>query len=249
MLTASGADVPVSRADADDNRHDARMTIVSDREAAPAPVRPTRSSDVLVALLLIAAEVVLGWYRYDLARAFSHHVSGSDPVQWFFLVLPYLPLAAVVTLHALTRGRALAAGLVALSAGGVMIAYSELLEWLGSHPSVDPNYHQLQAIGYAVLMTVAVLAALAWGLSRRHGRWWPIGLLVAAAGAALTIWTSWPEHVAWGHSSFTSIEGDDNPIRRYYLVHTVAQLIPVVAACVTCWLIERAELRRPPPPG
>jgi len=224
------------------------MTIVADPATAPsAPAPRTRPTDVLVAALLVAAELVLGWFSYDLARAWSHHVSSLRPVQWFFLMLPFLPLAVVVSVRALSRRRGVAAGLVALGAGAVLIAYDEFLRWLGTHGSVSLSFHQVQALGYAVVITVATLASLAWGLSRRHGRWWPIGLLVAAGGAALTSWTNWTEHVAWGHPTFALVEGDDNPIRRFYLLHDVAQMLPVIAACVVCWLIDRAELRRTPP--
>jgi hypothetical protein len=222
------------------------MTIVSD-PAAPAPVRPPRSSDVLVPLLLIAAELVVGWYTYDLAQALSHHLTSSRLVRWFFLMLPFLPLAAVVALHALTRRRAAVAALVALGAGGVMIGYAELVDWLFTDAPVEPSGRLVDTLGYAVSMAVAVLATLAWGISRRHGRRWPIGLLVAAAGAALTVWTRWPEHVAWGHSTFTTVEGHNDPIRHFYLVSTVARMLPVVAACIVCWLVDRAELRRTPP--
>src|SRR3954464_11226050 len=68
--------------------HDAPMTIVADPATAPsAPAPRTRPTDVLVAALLVAAELVLGWFSYDLARAWSHHVSSLRPVQWFFLML------------------------------------------------------------------------------------------------------------------------------------------------------------------
>ena len=217
------------------------MTIVSEpatAQAAPAP--RTRPTDVLVALLVIAAELLVFWYTYDIGRALSHHVSSSRLVRWLFLMLPFVPLAVVVSLRALSRRRAVVAGLVALGAGVPLIVYSERLQWIVAHASGN----QVEAIGYAVVMATAVLASLAWGVSRRHGRWWPLGLLLAAAGAALTVWTRWPEHVAWGHSAIAFVEGDDNPIRRLYLVHAVSRLLPVVAACVACWLIDRAELRR-----
>ena len=223
------------------------MTTVSDPAAPTAPVRPTRASDVVVALLLIATELVLGWFTYDLATAISRHLEATRPVQWFFLMLPFLPLAAVVALHALTLRRAVAAALVALGAGAVMISYVELVDWLFTDPPVQPSGRLVETLWYAVPMAVAVLASLAWGISRRHGRRWPLGLVVAAAGAALTVWTRWPEHVAWGHSTFTMGEGDNDPIRHFYLVSTVARMLPVVAACVVCWLVDRAELRRTPP--
>ncbi len=221
--------------------HDARMTIVSDPFAAPAPVRPTRSSDVLVALALIAAELVLGWFTYDVAVAVSHHLDSTRPVQWFFLMLPYLPLAAVVVVRALSRRRALTSGLAALGAGAVMIAYAELIRWIFAHHS-GVSYHLVETLGHGALMSAAALATLAWGLSRRRGRGWPIGLLVAAAGAWLTIRTNWPAHVGW--SQFSPL--DTTGIRRSELIQTISLMLPVIAACVVCWLIDRAELRRTP---
>jgi hypothetical protein len=220
------------------------MTTVSDPAAPPAPVRPTGPRDVLVALLLIVAELVLGWFTYDIASALSRHLDATRPVQWFFLMLPFLPLAIVVAVRALSPARAVAAGLVALGGGAVLIAHNEVIRWIFERQVINPSFHELQALGYVAIMAVAVLATLAWGLSRRHGRAWLLGLLVAAAGAALTLWTDWPSHVGWGHTEFATIDGDDNPFRRFYVVHAVAQLLPVVAACVVCWLIDVAELRR-----
>src|SRR3954447_14221753 len=148
------------------------MRIVADPATAPsAPAPRTRPTDVLVAVLLVAAELVLGWFSYDLARAWSHHVSCLLPVQLFFLILPFLPLSVVVSVRALSRRRGVAAGLVALGAGAVLIAYNEFLRWVGTHGSVSLSFHQRRALGYVVPMTVATLATLAWGLSRRHGRW------------------------------------------------------------------------------
>ena len=220
------------------------MTTVSDPVAPPAPVRPTRTSDVLVALLLIAVELVLGWFVYDIASAVSRHLEATRPVLWFFLMLPFLPLAIVVAVRALSPARAVAAGLVALGGGAVLIANNEFFRWLNTHGSVNLSYHELQAMGYAVVMAASVLAALAWGISRRHGRTWAVGLLVAAAGAALTIWTNWTAHTSWGHTEFATLGDDHNPIRRLEVMHTIALMLPIVAACVVCWLIDVAELRR-----
>jgi len=220
------------------------MTTVSDPAAPTAPVRPTRASDVVVALLLIATELVLGWFTYDLATAISRHLEATRPVQWFFLMLPFLPLAIVVAVRALSPARGVAAALVALGAGAVLIAHNEFLRWVFEHRVVNPSYHEMQALGYAAVMAASVLAALAWGLSRRHGRTWPLGVLVAAAGAALTIRTNWTAHTAWGRTVFVSLADDHNPIRRAEVMHAVAVMLPVVAACVVCWLIDVAELRR-----
>ena len=222
------------------------MTTVSDPVAPSAPASSTRPSDVVVALLLIVAELVLGWFTYDIATTISRHLEATRPVQWFFLMLPFLPLALVVAVRALSPARAVAAGVAALGGGVVLIAHNEFVRWLFEHQVLDLSYHGLQALGYAAVMAVSVLAALAWGLSRRHGRTWPFGLLVAAAGAALTIWTNWTAHTGWGHTLFAPLAGDNNPIRRLELLHTVALMLPVVAACVVCWLIDVAELRRTP---
>ena len=224
--------------------HDACMTTLSDPVAPAVPVRPTRPSDVVVALLLIVAELVLGWFTYDIATAISRHLEATRPVQWFFLMLPFLPLALVVAVRALSPVRGLAAGLAALGGGAVLIAHNEFLRWLFDHQVGNPSFHEVQALGYAAVMGTSVLAALAWGLSRRHARTWPFGLLVAAGGAALTIWTNWTVHVGW--SQFAS-PLDTTGIRRAEVVHTVALMLPIVAACVACWLIDVAELRRHPP--
>lgn len=215
------------------------MTTVSEVPLA-SPPRSVRPSDVLVALGLIAAELVLGWFTYDIARALADHWSTSRLVQWFYVMLPCLLLALVVALHAIRPGRALAAGLTALAAGAASIVQLELVRWIFTHHP-DADHHVVEIIGYATVMVAATLAALAWGLSRRHGHAWPWGLLVAAGGAWLTLWTRWPGRLGWSH--FAS-PFDITAIRRAELLDTVALMIPVVAACVVCWLIDVADSRR-----
>jgi hypothetical protein len=215
------------------------MTTVSEVPLA-SPPRSVRPSDVVVALGLIAAELVLGWITYDIARALADHWSASRLVQWFYVMLPCLPLAVVVALHAIRPGRALAAALTALAAGAASIVQLELVRWIFLHHP-DTDHHVVEIIGYSTVMVAATLAALAWGLSRRHGHAWPLGLLVAAGGAWLTVWTRWPGRLGWSHFASPL---DSIAIRRAELVDTVAWMIPVVAACVVCWLIDAAELRR-----
>jgi hypothetical protein len=243
----AAACAPNLRPDTADNGHNAPMTTVSEPAAPPAPLRPARPSDVIVALLLIAAELVLGWFLFDIGNALEQHLNGPHPVQWFYLMLPSLPLALVVSLHAIRPGRALAAAVAALGAGVATIAQYELVNWIFTHHPAASYADVVQAIGYVTAMTVATLAALAWGLSRRHGRTWPVGLLVAAAGAALTLWTNWPSHTGWGHTEFVGPDGFENFARRFELLHTVALMLPIVASCVVCWLVDVTELRRPAP--
>jgi hypothetical protein len=215
------------------------MTTVSEVPLASRP-RSVRPGDVLVALGLIVAELVLGWFTYDIARALDEHLSTSRPVQWFYVMLPSLLLAVVVALHAIRPHRALTACLAALGAGAAYVAQLELVRWIFTHRS-SVSYHVTEVTGYGAVMLAATLAALAWGLSRRHGRVWPTGLLVAAGAAWLTLWTNWPDRLGW--TRFVS-PLDTTGIRRAELVHAVAVMVPVVAACVVCWLIDVAELRR-----
>jgi len=215
------------------------MTTVSEVPPATTP-RATHPGDVLVGLGLIAAELVLAWFTYDIARSVANRVHPVRLVQWFFLILPFLPLALVVTLHAIRPRRALTAGLTALAAGVVTIAHYELTRWIFTHHP-DTSYRVVEILGYAAEMTVATLAALAWGLSRRHGHAWPLGLLVAAGGVWLTLWTHWTSRLGWAHfDSPLDVSG----IRRAELLHSVELMVPVVAACVVCWLIDAVELRR-----
>jgi len=218
------------------------MTTLSEVPLA-SPPRSVRSGDVLVVLGLVAAELVLAWFTYDIGRGLEHHVSASRPVQWLFLMLPFLLLALVVTLHAVRPGRAFAAGLVALGAGAVRVGMYELTRGLLTHHP-DLSHRLFSTIGYVSVMASATLAALAWGLSRRHGRSWLLGVLVAPAGAWLTLWTNWTQHVAWGHAEFVTVAGHDNPVRQYELVYAVSVMLPIIASCVVCWLIDAAELRR-----
>jgi hypothetical protein len=211
------------------------MSAMSTVETLSRPVT-TRPSAPWAALVLIAAELVLGWFTYDIAVKLGDDRAHLHLIQWFVMMLPYLPLALLAALAGRTGARGILAGGLGLVAGAAGIGYYELTVWLFTHGH-QPSIHVSQGLQYASVMVLATLAALAWGVSRRHGRLWLTGLVVAPAAAALTLWSHWTSHLGLHQVALS----DTNGIRQLYLIDTIATMIPVVLGCLVCWLLELRE--------
>lgn len=211
------------------------MSAMSTLETLSRPVT-TRPATPWAALLLIAAELVLGWFKYDIGTTLGDERGHIHLVVWLFLILPYLPLALVAALAARSVTRGLLAGGLGLVAGLAAIGYYELTIYLFTHGH-QPSFTAFRALGYASVMVLAALAALAWGVSRRRGRLWLVGLAVAPAAAALTVWSHWTTRLGLGQVS----PGDANGLRQLILTDAIATMIPVVLGCVACWLLEVRE--------
>jgi len=93
----------------------------------------------------------------------------------------------------------------------------------------------LKTYDWAMTLLLPTLVALAWGLARRRGQVWSVGVAVAPLLAAIDHqlmlhslrWQSWHyEHADWW-------------VRRLEF------LAPAVIACLVCWLLEVATRRTP----
>jgi hypothetical protein len=200
---------------------------------------PTTFGAVPIGVALVVAELLLAllWYPWVV----DHLVfSSSLPygVLRLLIVAPeYALLAVAVHLVGLTQQRRVSGAGVAVAAGlvvwGVSVVQSHLI-----HTRADLRAHHTTAsvLSWFVLLAAPTLATLAWGLARRHGRWW----LVAVPLAPALHW--WIEHTDWVlrftlHLSFRVGEA-------YGMALVIA---PVLLAVLACWALEQAEHARTPP--
>jgi hypothetical protein len=95
---------------------------------------------------------------------------------------------------------------------------------------------QVTAYEWANLLVISAGIALAWGIARRWGRIWMLGLLAAPIPAALTheleIHSSW-----WRTHLLPDYQGIHDFTRQMVFI------APAVIAAVICWLIDVAASR------
>jgi hypothetical protein len=176
--------------------------------------RDDGGSSVAVSSALVAglALVHLGMaYSFttlpDLVHDLVEPLAGDSVAGLVVDVLPLLPLALVV----LGVARTLLRGCLACA---IVIAVA-----LVAHA----------ATGWFVTALLAFGAALAWGVARRHGIWWPAGLVVAPVVALL--FRAWDLHVF------------DDVAFRASLLAFVLHVVPAVLAGLACWALEWREQR------
>jgi hypothetical protein len=144
----------------------------------------------------------------DLVPDLVEPLAGGSVAGLVVDLLPLLPLALVV----LGVARTMLRGCLACA---IVIAVA-----LVSHA----------ASGWFVTAILAFGAALAWGVARRHGTWWPAGLVLAPA-VALLIRAADPNPFADDVAAWASF--------RALVLHVV----PAVLAGLACWALEWREQR------
>jgi hypothetical protein len=198
--------------------------------------------------VLVGAVVVVGWVLYRhyvvphaLDRIFRWHTLGrslwvAELVQDLVVCFPY---GLVLVLW----GRDLARGVGAAAVTAVTALYLATLDWsferyvFGLHGEGFTRT-SLRVFDWLSLLVVALLVPLAWGVARRAGRSWVVGLIVGPVVAAilheLELRSAW-----WGqHVVFT--------IHYHWQTQAVVYVAPFVLAALACWAIEAASARRTP---
>ena len=212
-------------------------------EAPPASARRDQS---LWLCALVAAFVVVGWVLFR-HYAFPHvadRLFEWDPMsRWLWVydlvgtLLLCLPYAVVLLLWGRGPARAGAGAAVALATGLYMWGLDEVfsnLVWVNGHPSAL----ELRTYTWAHLLVVATLVPLAWGLARRTGRAWVVGLVVAPVAAAILRemqlrWGWWREHLL------------PTGAASHWKVQAVVYVAPFVLAALACWALEARGRRTP----
>jgi hypothetical protein len=206
----------------------------------------TRTSDrreqPIIVCALVAAGVVVGfllfehwWTLHGLPWIGRH---GGDSLPFDVLVLiavmvPYALLAVVLGLWGIDGRHRLAGAVGAVVAGlvefGLRVGFQHLVV---DHDHLTQNV--LRTWDWVLTLTTPTLITIAWGLARRRGGVWWLGVLVTPVLAALrheaalhwTTWQSWEirQHQWW--------------------VIQLEFFVPIILGCVACWLLEIATTRR-----
>ncbi|HET7071682.1 MAG TPA: hypothetical protein VFI40_12710 [Nocardioides sp.] len=197
---------------------------------------PRRRDQPLVMCALVAAVVVAGYLAYfQLMTHTVPHLYGHWPtgfiglLQFLVEVSPYALFAVVLLAWGRSLRRRLAGAVCALVAGvadwGIQYAFDKLIYERGHFTQTNAR-----VFDWTMTLLIPTLVALAWGLARRSGRAWPVGVLVAPALA-------WARHMLQFHNSdFQSWEFHHG---QWWVVR-LEFIAPMVAACLVCWLIEVA---------
>ncbi len=143
----------------------------------------------------------------DLVYDVVEPLSGDSVARLVVDVLPLLPLALVVLGVAWTLLRGCLACAIVIAVALVAHASS----------------------GWIVTAMLAFGAALAWGVARRHGRWWPVGLVLAPLVALLF--------------RALDLQVFDNVALRASLLAFVLHVVPAVLAGLAGWALEWREER------
>lgn len=185
----------------------------------------------MAAVIVIAAEivrlVVLSQIRWEIDYPEEFAVKGV------LFTLVYLTYAAML----IWRGRSLVRKLTApllLAPGWLYACYWLVAGFLSARGSFElPREEWLQWVirFMAVFITVCLVAA--WGVARRRGFLWLIGLIVPAV---LTL--AW---LKWSWRLYEAIAGE---IFVYDLVVAFPTVVITLLGCLACWGIETLTRRR-----
>jgi hypothetical protein len=210
-----------------------------------APEATVRRQSVTLCVL-VGAGVVVGWVLY-------RHYWSDDVYQrivqwdWFaghfwavtLLVAVVLSVPYAIVLLVWGRGltRGVAGAAAALGAGFFIWAWDRVFSnyiWDAGHQS----HTSLRVYLWGTLLVTATLVPLAWGLARRSGRRWPLGLVAGPVVAAILRelqlrWSWWQQHVL--------LFGQ----QPHWQIQAVVFMAPFVVAVLACWAIEARGRRTP----
>ncbi len=135
----------------------------------------------------------------------------------------------------LRRGVAAALALAAAAVQGVLLG----LEWAAFERGSGDAVRLLGDVEQVVAYVVPLLVVVAWGVARRSGLLWPLGLLVTGVGTWLT------RHLEEDYRSVMveAIAGTEGPYVGFDNTLIDAGwwawwVLPLLAGGVACWLVE-----------
>jgi hypothetical protein len=146
-------------------------------------------------------------------------------------VVLMLLFSGLVALAARTPGRRLAAALVAGSMVPVQIALDIVLR------TADfTSVRDLEVLMAGGATFIAVVQVAAWGVARREGRVWPIGLVALVAVAVV----QWVVRFDVGHLVTDLVPGDGTgALLGAWAIFWAWFTVPVLLTGVLCFLIDR----------
>lgn len=194
----------------------------------------------------VGAVVAVGWvlYRHYWADDVYQRLVRWDWFAGHFWAITLLiglvlcvPYAAALLVWGRGLTRALTGAAVALGAGVFFWAWDRLFaNYVWDSGSASQASTQIYLWGN--LLVTATLIPLAWGLARRTGRGWLLGVLVGPAVAAVL--REVDLRSSWWHERVTT-EGS----AYHWQYEAVVYVGPFVLAILACWVIEARSRRTP----
>jgi hypothetical protein len=208
--------------------------------AAP-PATPTRRGQPLLQCVLVAAAVVVGyllfqhWWALHGVPMVGRHLHGLSIDVYGFIaeMVPAALFALVLLLWGIDTRHRVAGACGALVVGLVEWGLQELLDrYIFGQNHLSQT--TLRAWDWVNTVTIPVLVTIAWGLARRRGTLWWLGVPVAPVLAALHHWATLhsPRWQTWEFRHHS------------WWVNGLEFLAPIVVACLVCWLLDAATTRR-----
>lgn len=185
---------------------------------------------VLAAVLVVGAEIlrllILELTRWEFGYPEVFAVRGV------LFTLVYLTYAAVLVWRGRTLLRRLAAPLILLPAWLVDVFWL-VAGFLDARNSIElPTGEWWLWVTRFLTVAAAVCLVAAWGVARRRGFWWLIGLLVPVV--LTLVWFKW----AW--RIYPALPSGPLAVDLFTTVLTVA--VPLLG-CLVCWGIEAVSRR------
>jgi hypothetical protein len=209
--------------------------------AALGTSRGTAHRQPVALCVLVGAAVAVGWVLYrhyavdDVSTRILRWGVIGDRLWLVDLVLTLLlcvPYAVVVLLWGRDLGRATAGAVVAVATGVFVWGLDRVFQnYVWDDPG-HPSQASLRMYEWGDLLVVAALVPLAWGLARRAGRRWLIGILAGPVVAAVLreMRLRW----SWWHDRVSPFGG-----HVHWQFQAVVFLGPFVLAVLACWALER----------
>lgn len=206
----------------------------------PASHEPRQPLLVCAAVALLTPVLLVLLERWWGTRGIRHVTLGpvATHLDLYALVLVigvYVGYAVVLAVWGRTPGQRVAGAVCALTPGlfiwGLYVFFEHLL-W--NRPV--PGSTSVQLYGWLAACVPPLLVALAWGLARRRGRRWLVGLAVAPLLAGADHWLT--THSGWWFAHVAVRQ-------RGWVGHDVRYLVPIVAACLVCWALDRPTSELP----
>ena len=179
-------------------------------------------------------------FPHALGRVFRWHLLGRS--LWVAELVQALLLCVPFVLALVLWGRDLARGVGAAAVAVVAAAYVATLNYVFERYVFGQGdgftRTSLRVFEWLSLLVVALLVPLAWGVARRAGRLWVVGLVVGPVAAALL--HELELRSAWWQQRVTPIDPG------YHWVYDAAVYVaPFVLAALACWTIEARSRRIP----
>lgn len=159
----------------------------------------------------------------------------ADLGRWGYVVTaaPYVVIAiGVFVLAGSSAGRL--GGVVVLAAAAVIIGLNEWQLHVIRHGAFGDSAAALRAIGWIGSLLPPVLVVLGWGVARRRGALWLVGVAAAGIIAAAVYELNLHTFARVGEHGLDAV-------RLFEVVLTLAAIVTVLAGTLLGWALERAE--------